>query len=668
MNAEITGYATAFDTYHRRGWSVVPLPRGKKKSPPEGFTGGNGRMPSYPDMQAWADTDKHRNGNLAIVLPSNVIGIDVDHYGGKRGGDTIAEAETRWGKLPFSPRSTARHDGDCVSGIRLYRIPEGVRLRDRIEFPDLGLGGVEVVQHHHRYVVCWPSWHPEGDLYLWLGIDGGMLDDPPAIDDLPELPPQWVEGNRETAPNGAELPPDGAYDVSEAITGGEPSKRVRDRLSLAVEDIAGNGCRHDVTRDHVLGLLRYGKQGEPGVRDALLRLRKVFVNLVGSDRDGGKVEAQHEFDSFVNGERVAVLLADDSYDDDETDGGETDSGTDGNATESDTPVLADRLLTRSDLLKLPDPEPLIDNVLDQGTTALLYGKWGTAKSFIALDWAASVPTGRTWQARDSVQRRVLYVVGEGAFGFKGRVDAWETGWRTTIADEWLSILPVPVNLTRLSDVTNLAALISWGGYGFVILDTLARCMVGSDENSAKDCGIVVDSMSKLLGATLNGRGVILGVHHAGKDGTTLRGSSVFEGAADTVYFTDRDEMGWIGLTREKRKDGPEHDHHVLRVTPMPGTDSAVIEAGSRPDTPRGECKVSTAELAEIVHRVITAQPDQSVGSLRKLFAAMRLAGHDFRESDIRLSNDYLVLAGRLIEVPGKRNAIGYRAVLTAAPG
>jgi hypothetical protein len=40
-----------------------------------------------------------------------------------------------------------------------------------------------------------------------------------------------------------------------------------------------------------------------------------------------------------------------------------------------TPVLADRILTRSALRKLPDPEPLIDNVLDQGTTALLYGSW-----------------------------------------------------------------------------------------------------------------------------------------------------------------------------------------------------------------------------------------------------------------------------------------------------
>jgi hypothetical protein len=76
-------------------------------------------------------------------------------------------------------------------------------------------------------------------------------------------------------------------------------------------------------------------------------------------------------------------------------------------TESDdTPVLAERLLTRSDLRLLPDPMPLIDNVLDQGTTALLYGSWGTTKTFIALDWAASVATGRNWQGRATAQRRL----------------------------------------------------------------------------------------------------------------------------------------------------------------------------------------------------------------------------------------------------------------------
>lgn len=245
----------------------------------------------------------------------------------------------------------------------------------------------------------------------------------------------------------------------------------------------------------------------------------------------------------------------------------------------DIPVLADRLLNRSALRGLPPAEPLIDNTLDKGTTALLYGKWGTAKTFIALDWAASVATGRDWQGRDTEKRPVLYVAAEGAFGLRARFDAWEAGWRTKIDDSGLVVLPRPVNLTKPIDLINLLALVEWGGYGLVVLDTLARCMVGADENSARDCGVVVDAMTRILERTPQGRGVVLGVHHAGKDGKTLRGSSAFESGVDTVYLTTRDG-GVINLERQKRKDGPEHDAHSLRIDPIKGTGSATVSASN----------------------------------------------------------------------------------------
>jgi AAA domain len=89
-----------------------------------------------------------------------------------------------------------------------------------------------------------------------------------------------------------------------------------------------------------------------------------------------------------------------------------------NASANARPGLADKLLTRSALAELPTPTPLIDNVLDKGTVALLYGKWGTGKSFIALDWAASVATGRNWQGRPTERLRVLYIAAEGRLAYR----------------------------------------------------------------------------------------------------------------------------------------------------------------------------------------------------------------------------------------------------------
>ncbi len=250
---------------------------------------------------------------------------------------------------------------------------------------------------------------------------------------------------------------------------------------------------------------------------------------------------------------------------------------DGDGDEDVLPRMLTGLLCRSDLRNLPKPEPLIDNVLDKGTVAMLYGHRGTYKSFIALDWAASVATGRKWQTRATDKQKTLYIAAEGAFGFGGRVDAWETGWHVEIDDEMFAVWQRPVNLTRAADVADLMALVGWSGYGFIVVDTMARCMVGADENSAKDTGLVIDNMYRILDATPDRRGVVLGVHHSGKDKKTVRGSSALEDGVDTLYRTARDEMAVL-LNREKRKDGPELDAHQLTLDPIPGTGSVVLKA------------------------------------------------------------------------------------------
>ena len=146
-----------------------------------------------------------------------------------------------------------------------------------------------------------------------------------------------------------------------------------------------------------------------------------------------------------------------------------------------------------------------------------------------------------------------------------------------------------MNLTNTADVRNLCALIAWNGYGFIVLDTLARCMVGADENSAKDCGEVVDVLHRCRDHTPNGRGVVAGVHHSGKDGKTFRGSSVFEAGADTVYSTTQDGAVII-LDREKRKDGPRLDIHRLKLDLIEGTGSGVLEV-SRGVEPNGRAEI-----------------------------------------------------------------------------
>lgn len=324
-NGPVIGYAEAQASYLAAGWKApLPLKRGTKWPPPSGFTGNTGSYPSEIDLAGWRQTGS--DGNLALRLPDrvevsgqfwSVIGLDEDHYGGKTGAETIAEGEKRFGQLPPTPYSTSRKDG---SRIRLYLIPAGIKLHGVLKFTDMNIGDVEIIQYHHRYMVCWPSIHDKtGWPYQWFYADGGVMDGPPRVEHLAVLPTPWIEGLRINQPHNnsqthaAEKTATPKREpsilkVAGALTEGRPSAKVAERLAAAVTDLAQGQSRHDTTRDHVLGLLRYGHNGETGVEVALRTLGCCFVAAVASDRVGGEHEAEAEFLRMVT--NAEALLAD----------------------------------------------------------------------------------------------------------------------------------------------------------------------------------------------------------------------------------------------------------------------------------------------------------------------------------------------------------------------
>lgn len=252
--------------------------------------------------------------------------------------------------------------------------------------------------------------------------------------------------------------------------------------------------------------------------------------------------------------------------------------------------LASRLLDRSQLATLPEPSPLIAATIDRRTVAVLAGYWGTGKSFLALDWGASTATGRPWQGRVTESGHVLYVASEGAHGLDQRLRAWESAWQRTIDPQSFHVLPVPVQFANEKQVRDLRSITRDLAPTLLIVDTVARCAVGLDENSAKDMGQFVDVLYRLRDDTADG--TVLAVHHTGKDRSTIRGSSAIEAGVDTVYQIEGDPS-LLKLSRTKRKDGPTIDEHTLRLEPIPGTGSVVISASQDSgSTPSAEALLS----------------------------------------------------------------------------
>lgn len=304
----MTTFQEAWPAARGGGWPAFPLRRGTKYPPPNGTTGWDGVDLSGADCAEFDQLDQYRGTTqMALRMLSITAGVDTDAYDGKTGGDTIAEASRRWAPLPDGPWSSARDDG--VSGIRFFRIPEGTALVPNLGFPELRIGHVELIQRHHRYALVWPSIHPHtGTRYTWRGTAGP--DVPPAVDDLPALPEEWLTALAGTGHRGERAQPERVARFLADLPAGAVCATVRAAVRAADATLRTPVLsRHDDTLAAVLRLLRLGEQGHPGVPAALSALRTVFVRTVTGDGSRTPASAAAEFDRMRDGARGVGLIA-----------------------------------------------------------------------------------------------------------------------------------------------------------------------------------------------------------------------------------------------------------------------------------------------------------------------------------------------------------------------
>ena len=229
------------------------------------------------------------------------------------------------------------------------------------------------------------------------------------------------------------------------------------------------------------------------------------------------------------------------------------------ATEPPQPEPRYKLLTAADLRDLPPLAWRVRGVLPAVGLAALYGPSASGKSFLAFDLAAAIAAGTPWFDCRVEPAPVVYAALEGEAGFKLRAQAWEASRGRALPDG-LRLMLQPFKLTEPQDVADLAAVVPAGAV--VVLDTLNRAAPTADENASKDMGEVLEAAKLLQMLT---RGLVLLVHHTGKDSTRgLRGQSSLFAAMDAAIEVSRD-----GDRREwkvaKSKDGQDGEAHPFRL-------------------------------------------------------------------------------------------------------
>jgi hypothetical protein len=219
-------------------------------------------------------------------------------------------------------------------------------------------------------------------------------------------------------------------------------------------------------------------------------------------------------------------------------------------------------------------EWLIEGVLPKKGFAALYGPPASFKSFIALDIADCITSGRPWMNNEiSNTGAVLYICGEGHGGIGSRLQALKSHHRSDL-DNPLYVIRSQINLRSSQADFNTLAISMDSLIGdlnekgielqLVIVDTLNRSFGGGNENSSDDMGAWITGVGNLQ-RMFNVALMVL--HHSGKDvAKGLRGHSSLLGAVDTeleILRFDGQPKGILTLT--KQKDGEDGGRFAFKV-------------------------------------------------------------------------------------------------------
>lgn len=592
----VSSYADAAPVYRLDGWPcVLPLPPREKWPPPKGFTGWTGVDTSGADIAELAEVPCYRGTTqTALRMPATVVGVDIDDYDNKRGGDTLAEAVRRWGPLPAGPWSSARDDD--VSGIRFFRVPAGTLLAGGIAFPELSLddgeeAGIEIVQLHHRYAVVWPSIHPDtGTPYTWRATAGPGLG--PKPQECPDLPPAWVDGLRNDSARPGRL---AATDVAtEAFLAAHTTGNRPWSGPLAAFRSRHGGKRpnrHDSMRDSACWITREAAAGQYSAGDALTALWHEFWAAARTDGKRTETTARIEFRGAVrwavgqldglSRDEIHARTADarrprrnhgrklprssasattneneDEVRDDQakpaeatTDGaGQAEEGAGEGAGTATTPARRARVIWASEI----EPEPVVwawevdgEGRIPAGSLSVAAGREGTGKSSFGIYQAAHITRGTLPGSFYGTPRNVLYVAVEDSWRFTliprliaAGADLGRVGRFDVLIDD-----DTEVTLSLPHDNDLLKQEIADHQVTYVVIDPLMS-VIGSaiDTHRERDVRTALDPLVRIARQT---EAVLMGIAHFNKGSSSdaaslITGSGAFKNVPRSIFGFAKD--------------------------------------------------------------------------------------------------------------------------------
>lgn len=524
--------------YVTRGWSILPLfgvdadgdcgcGNPDCASPGKHPAGLSWRVIDDAELAA-AHYEANPHHNIGVVAgPSRLVIIDLD------GPDAIARFMDRVGAESVKGALAV----DTARGVHLYFTDDAGEYGPMVGRDDDA--GIDV-RAGSSYVVAPPSTHKSGHVYRWRG-DAGQYAEHADASPLPAAVRAYLDQRK-------------------------AGSRVR---VLGDAQQIGEGQRH-TTLVSLAGTMRARGMSEREILAALLVANEERCSPPMDDRDVARIAqsvARYEPSQTRDPLHLLAVLV----------GNQRDAQADGAAQNGYA------WLDEADLAALPPTRWVVEELVPERGLTMTYGRRSSGKSFDALDLGLSVATGTEYHGHATVRGPVAYVMAEGQSGAARRIAAWKQSRGVARVDGFRMLM----RSVRLGSEESIAELVSsleaWPEPpALLIVDTLARCMSGLDENKAADAALLVHHLGEIT--RLVGCGVHL-VHHAGWSDEHERGSSLLGDACDGVIAMRRvehdDAKSPIRWRVMKTKEGETPPPRTLRIVGVDGTGSAVLETAGQ---------------------------------------------------------------------------------------
>lgn len=237
-----------------------------------------------------------------------------------------------------------------------------------------------------------------------------------------------------------------------------------------------------------------------------------------------------------------------------------------------------RLLDDVALLELPDPEYLVDGLIQRRSVGTVYGPPGAGKTTFDAALAVCIATGRPFFGHPiNHPGAVLYVGAEDPAGFKVRLRAAKQAAGLDVTQRiGVYTFPEAIDLCDPVQVSRFEAFLSRHQadrpWEIIIGDTFAALTPGAAENSSED---VTTAMVHALRWRNTFGATVLFNHHTNAAGTRERGHSAMRGAADfMISLTPVDDV--VHVESSKQRNGPPFPTIQLRLVPGVGGHGVVF--------------------------------------------------------------------------------------------